>query len=71
MTLHVCEEGLRLTEEASHRLNRPISTWCMLLDLEGIIEFQFHEKKNFFFTFRQIFAQKAKKFKKVQAKKKI
>ena len=35
LTLHVCEEGLRLTEEASHRLNRPISTWCMLLDLEG------------------------------------
>ena len=36
LTLHVCEEGLRLTEEASHRLNRPISTWCMLLDLEGL-----------------------------------
>ena len=27
LTLHVCEEGLRLTEEASHRLNKPISTW--------------------------------------------
>ena len=36
LTLHVCEEGLRLTEEASHRLNRPISTWCLLLDLEGL-----------------------------------
>lgn len=36
LTLHVCEEGLRLTEEASHRLNRPISTWSMLLDLEGL-----------------------------------
>ena len=22
LTLHVCEEGLRLTEEASHKLNR-------------------------------------------------
>ena len=22
LTLHICEEGLRLTEEASHRLNR-------------------------------------------------
>ena len=22
LTLHVCEEGLRLTEEASHRLNK-------------------------------------------------
>ena len=27
LTLHICEEGLRLTEEASHRLNKPISTW--------------------------------------------
>jgi hypothetical protein len=36
LTLHVCEEGLRLTEEASHRLNTPISTWCLLLDLEGL-----------------------------------
>ena len=73
LTLHVCEEGLRLTEEASHRLNRygiashrlsdlsnfsetcfilfaiicliilyifcyyrPISQWCLLLDLEGL-----------------------------------
>ena len=36
LTLHICEEGLRLTEEASHRLNRPISTWCLLLDLEGL-----------------------------------
>ena len=24
LTLQICEEGLRLTEEASHRLNRPI-----------------------------------------------
>ena len=36
LTLHICEEGLRLTEEAAHRLNRPISTWCLLLDLEGL-----------------------------------
>lgn len=36
LTLHVCEEGLRLTENAAHRLNRPISTWCLLLDLEGL-----------------------------------
>ena len=34
LTLHVCEEGLRLTEEAAHRLNKPVSTWCLLLDLE-------------------------------------
>lgn len=36
LTLHICEEGLRLTEEAAHRHNRPISTWCLLLDLEGL-----------------------------------
>ena len=36
LTLHVCEEGLRLTEEAAHRLNKPVSTWCLLLDLEVI-----------------------------------
>lgn len=36
LTLHICEEGLRLTEEAAHRLNKPISTWCLLLDLEGL-----------------------------------
>ncbi len=30
LTLHICEEGLRLTEEASHRLNKPISTWYLL-----------------------------------------
>merc|ERR1712130_257662 len=28
--------GIKLTEEASHRLNKPISTWTMLLDLEGL-----------------------------------
>ena len=33
LTLHICEEGLRLTEESSHKLNTPISTWTMLLDL--------------------------------------
>jgi len=36
LTLHICEEGLRLTEESSHKLNTPISTWTMLLDLEGL-----------------------------------
>jgi hypothetical protein len=33
LTLHICEEGLRLSEESSHRLNKPITTWSMLLDL--------------------------------------
>lgn len=36
LTLHICEEGIRLTEESSHSLNTPISTWTMLLDLEGL-----------------------------------
>lgn len=36
LTLHICEEGLRLSEESSHRLNKPITTWSMLLDLEGL-----------------------------------
>jgi len=36
LTLQICEEGLKLTEESAHRLNKPISTWTMLLDLEGL-----------------------------------
>jgi len=36
LTLRICEEGLKLTEESAHRLNKPISTWTMLLDLEGL-----------------------------------
>jgi len=36
MTLHVCEEGLRLTKEATEKYGRPISTWTFLLDLEGL-----------------------------------
>jgi len=36
LTLHICEEGLKLTEESAHRLNKPISTWTMLLDLDGL-----------------------------------
>jgi len=36
LTLHICEEGLRLTEESSHRLNKPITTWSMILDLDGL-----------------------------------
>ncbi|XP_014244140.1 SEC14-like protein 1 [Cimex lectularius] len=36
LTLHVCEEGLRLTEEATLSWGKPISTWCLLVDLEGL-----------------------------------
>uniref|UniRef100_A0A6A7FYP6 SEC14-like protein 5 n=2 Tax=Hirondellea gigas TaxID=1518452 RepID=A0A6A7FYP6_9CRUS len=35
-TLAICEEGLRLTEEATRRCNRPITTWTLLIDLEGL-----------------------------------
>lgn len=36
LTMHVCEEGLRLTEEATLTSGKPISTWCLLVDLEGL-----------------------------------
>lgn len=36
LTLHVCEEGLRLAEEATIQLGKPITTWSLLLDLEGL-----------------------------------
>uniref|UniRef100_A0A0P4WF13 CRAL-TRIO domain-containing protein n=2 Tax=Scylla olivacea TaxID=85551 RepID=A0A0P4WF13_SCYOL len=35
-TLHICEEGLRLTEEATLTYGRPITTWTLLVDLEGL-----------------------------------
>ncbi|KAK3853444.1 hypothetical protein Pcinc_040009, partial [Petrolisthes cinctipes] len=35
-TLHICEEGLRLTEEATATQGRPITTWTLLVDLEGL-----------------------------------
>ncbi|XP_050735828.1 SEC14-like protein 1 isoform X5 [Eriocheir sinensis] len=35
-TLHICEEGLRLTEEATSTYGRPITTWTLLVDLEGL-----------------------------------
>ncbi|XP_066944134.1 SEC14-like protein 1 isoform X6 [Macrobrachium rosenbergii] len=35
-TLHICEEGLRLTEEATSSQGRPITTWTLLVDLEGL-----------------------------------
>jgi len=36
LVLHICEEGLKLTEESAHRQKQPISTWTMLLDLDGL-----------------------------------
>ncbi|KAF2356884.1 CRAL-TRIO lipid binding domain [Trinorchestia longiramus] len=35
-TLAICEEGLRLTEEATRQHGRPITTWTLLVDLEGL-----------------------------------
>lgn len=34
--MHVCEEGLKLTKEATHTSGKPITTWCLLVDLEGL-----------------------------------
>ncbi|XP_064478235.1 SEC14-like protein 1 [Ornithodoros turicata] len=36
LTLHLCEEGLRRTEEATVKFGKPISSWTCLLDLEGL-----------------------------------
>ncbi|KAH6943759.1 hypothetical protein HPB50_026935 [Hyalomma asiaticum] len=36
LTLHLCEEGLKRTEEATHKAGKPISAWTCLLDLEGL-----------------------------------
>ena len=36
LTLHVCEEGLRLTEEATSQSGHAVTTWALLLDLEGL-----------------------------------
>ncbi|KAF4524801.1 hypothetical protein B566_EDAN010176 [Ephemera danica] len=36
LTLHVCEEGLQLLEEATRNRGRPVSTWSLLLDVEGL-----------------------------------
>lgn len=35
-TLHICEEGLRLTEEATANQSQPITNWTLLVDLEGL-----------------------------------
>lgn len=36
LAMKVCEEGLALTEEYTQRYDRPITTWSMLIDLEGL-----------------------------------
>ncbi|XP_060803195.1 protein real-time isoform X2 [Amyelois transitella] len=36
LTLHVCEEGLKLLEEATRTCERAIHSWCLLVDLDGL-----------------------------------
>ncbi|CAD6190431.1 unnamed protein product [Caenorhabditis auriculariae] len=36
LTLSVCEEGLQKTAEATKRLGVPISSWSLLVDLDGL-----------------------------------
>ncbi|XKL63866.1 hypothetical protein PGB90_006230 [Kerria lacca] len=36
LAMHVCEEGLKLTKEATRVSGRPVTTWSMLVDLEGL-----------------------------------
>lgn len=35
-SLHICEEGLLLMEEATTVTGHPISQWTLLIDLEGL-----------------------------------
>lgn len=35
-TLHICEEGLRKMQEQTNREEKPIWSWCLLVDLEGL-----------------------------------
>lgn len=34
--MHVCEEGLKLTKDATRVSGHPVSTWSLLVDLEGL-----------------------------------
>uniref|UniRef100_A0A336LKE0 CSON007951 protein n=1 Tax=Culicoides sonorensis TaxID=179676 RepID=A0A336LKE0_CULSO len=36
LTLHICEEGLRKMQEQTNRQEKPIWSWCLLVDLEGL-----------------------------------
>ncbi|KAJ8722336.1 hypothetical protein PYW08_004738 [Mythimna loreyi] len=36
LTLHVCEEGLRLLEEATNSSEHAVQAWCLLVDLDGL-----------------------------------
>ncbi|XP_068633435.1 protein real-time [Battus philenor] len=36
LTLHVCEEGLKLLEEATRSSEHAVQSWCLLVDLDGL-----------------------------------
>lgn len=36
LTLHVCEEGLKLLEEATNSSSHAVQSWCLLVDLDGL-----------------------------------
>ncbi|XP_055540255.1 protein real-time isoform X2 [Wyeomyia smithii] len=36
LTLHVCEEGLKLMKEATTLFEKPVWNWCLLVDLDGL-----------------------------------
>lgn len=35
-TLHICEEGLTKMQEQTNKEEKPIWSWCLLVDLEGL-----------------------------------
>lgn len=36
LALHICEEGLQLIEQATAKSGKPVLSWCLLCDLEGL-----------------------------------
>lgn len=36
MALHICEEGLALLQNATRTLQKPVTCWSLLIDLEGL-----------------------------------
>ncbi|XP_037958473.1 protein real-time [Teleopsis dalmanni] len=36
LSLHICEEGIQKINESAERLGKPVLSWCLLVDLEGL-----------------------------------
>lgn len=36
LTLHICEEGLQLIQAANKSNDKPVLSWCLLVDLDGL-----------------------------------